>query len=101
MNKNTANEMNYLINLNNRTDEESAKLASIIKDFDNEFLKGFICACAVTQRNHRCDSIVEDTLVCGFESLEKLVAAGVDQYDIDILMPIIKEIERKRKLIRS
>jgi hypothetical protein len=64
----------------------------------DDFSRGFICACAVTMRNHECDSIIEDTLKCNYMSVAQMKKIGVDEYDIEILMPIINEIERKKKL---
>jgi hypothetical protein len=62
----------------------------------DEFTQGFICACAVTLRNHGCDTIVADTLICcGPVSVDRYRRLGVDEYDIDALLPIIKEAKRK------
>lgn len=62
------------------------------------FTQGFICACAITLQNHGCDTIVYDTLTCNFKSVSDLRKKGCDENDIQTLMPVIKEILRKRKL---
>jgi hypothetical protein len=69
---------------------------------EDKFVQGFACACAVTLRNHGCDTEIRDTYICNFRTVTQLKAAGVDKYDIDILRPIIKEIEdRRAKPMRS
>lgn len=61
-----------------------------------KFTQGFIAACAVTLRNHGCDTIVADTLVCcGPVSAERYRRLGVDEFDVEILLPVINEIKRK------
>jgi hypothetical protein len=63
-----------------------------------KFTQGFVAACAITMRNHGCDTIVADTLACcGPVSKANYRKLGVDEFDIEILSPIIKEIKRKQK----
>lgn len=64
----------------------------------NDFIKGFVAACAITLKNHGCDTIVKDTYMCNFYTVNQLQEMGVDDYDIELLKPIIKEIERKNRL---
>jgi hypothetical protein len=68
---------------------------------EDKFTQGFVAACAVTLRNHGCDTEVRETLVClgpAAGSVSMLRKLGVDDYDIDILRPIIREIQvRKRR----
>ena len=67
-----------------------------------KFTQGFVTACATTLRNHGCDTIVADTLVCcGPVSVDQYRRLGVDEYDIDILRPVIKEIQRKKRCAGS
>ncbi len=66
--------------------------------WDLGFSAGFAAACAITQMNHGCDTIVEDTLRCNFMDEAEMRRRGVDDYDIEILKPIIKEIKRKLSL---
>ena len=66
----------------------------------SDFTKGYFCACAVAMRQHGDDGTVYDLVAENFTSLKALRADGVDEYDIEILMPIFKEIERKRKLTK-
>jgi tRNA C32,U32 (ribose-2'-O)-methylase TrmJ len=70
-------------------------LVKIIKE-DN-FIKGFAAACAITLRNHDCFTEIKETYLCNFMTISQLKAAGVDKYDIDILRPIIKEIKEQYK----
>lgn len=64
--------------------------------WDKAWSQGFAAACAITLQNHGCDSIVEDTLVCNFMDEAAMKRRGVDEHDIEILKPIIKEINRKQ-----
>jgi hypothetical protein len=54
--------------------------------FDN----GYSCACANLVKSHGEDSIAEDILKCN------LNVENISEDDLDVLMPIIKEIERKK-----
>ncbi|MCA6431166.1 MAG: hypothetical protein IM613_17160 [Cytophagales bacterium] len=64
----------------------------------SDFNKGYFCACAVLLKQHRDEKLVYELMNENFTSLEKLRADGVDEYDIELLMPVIKEIYRVRKL---
>lgn len=47
---------------------------------------------------HGDDGTVYDMVAESYSSLENLRLDGVDEYDIEVLMPIFKEIDRKRIL---
>lgn len=64
----------------------------------SDFTKGYFCACAVAMKQHGDDGTVYDLVAENYTSLKQLRDDGVDEHDIEVLMPIIKEIERKRKL---
>lgn len=68
---------------------------------DKDFSKGYACACAVLMRLHRESTLVEHMLKENFMSIRQMRSAGVDEYDIDLLKPVVKEIERKRKVLCS
>ena len=57
---------------------------------------GYACACAEIIRTHDQPTIAEDVYESNFLTVSQLRAAGVDEYDIKVLKPIIREIERKR-----
>lgn len=67
-------------------------------DLQKGFYQGFACACAITLKNHGEDTIVEDTFKCNFMTIEAMKKADVDDFDIEILAPIVREIQRKLKL---
>lgn len=67
----------------------------------SDFTKGYFCACAVAMKQHGDDGTVYDLVDENYTSLENLRAEGVDESDIETLMPIITEIERKRKLYKN
>lgn len=64
----------------------------------SDFTKGYFCACAVAMKQHGDDGTVYDLVAENYISLKQLRDDGVDEHDIEVLMPIIKEIERKKKL---
>lgn len=68
-----------------------------------EFSQGYACAVACIIKSHGGNTDTREALEAnGLTSLAKLKAVGVSQYDIDILMPTIKEIEgRKRRMKRA
>lgn len=66
----------------------------------SDFTKGYFCACAVAMKQHGDDGTVYDMVAENYSSLKNLRADGVDQHDIETLMPIFNEIERKRKLYK-
>lgn len=65
------------------------------------FSIGYACACAVMVRQHRNTTEVEDCFRENFMDVETMRSIGVDDYDIEALEPIVKEIQRKRKLFAS
>lgn len=69
-----------------------------MKSKEDSFTQGYICACSVCYQQHQDDTIVEDMLRGNYTSVKELRKKGVDEHDIQTLMPVIKEIERKRKL---
>jgi len=72
--------------------------AKKLKEWDKGFSQGFAAACAITLKNHGCDTIVEDTFICNFMNVAEMKRRGVSEYDIEILKPIVKEINRKKSL---
>lgn len=68
-----------------------------MKESEDKWMQGFACACAITMENHDCETIVRNTYECNFMTICELKKAGVDEHDIKILKPIIKEIKRLRK----
>ena len=70
-----------------------------IKFCKNTFSIGYACACATMIRQHGITTEVEDCLSSNFMDVETMRSIGVDEFDIEVLEPIVKEIERKRNLI--
>ena len=67
---------------------------------EDKFTQGFVAACAITLRNHGCDTEVRETLVClgpAAHSISMLRKLGVEDYDIDILRPVIRELQAKKR----
>ena len=57
------------------------------------FSAGYACACANIIRTHGEDVIAKDCLKQNFFSIEDMRDIGVDELDIIVLTPIIKEIQ--------
>lgn len=72
-----------------------------MNQFQKDFSKGYACAVAQIIDQHGEDSIAEDIFQCNFMSIKTMRSIGVDEYDIKLLKPIVKEIERKKKLMGS
>ena len=63
-----------------------------------EFYRGYYCACAVLIKQHGEGTEVEDLLKENYIPLDEMKRVGIDDHDIQMLMPVINEIERKRQL---
>ncbi len=66
------------------------------KNWKNGFNQGYACACAVyvQQRGHTTEA--DDMFACNPMSIEEMMECGVDEHDIKILTPVVKEFQRKR-----
>ncbi len=69
-----------------------------MNQFQKDFSKGYTCACANMIKDHGISTPVEDCYGANFLTVKQLKSIGVDEHDIEVLKPVIKEIERKRKL---
>ena len=63
--------------------------------------QGYACACAVLIRGHGEGTEATDTYSANFMTVAQLRAAGVDDDDIEILRPTIKEITACRKAVKE
>lgn len=63
------------------------------------FSIGYACACANIIRTHGEEVIARDCFIQNFMSIETMKTIGVDEDDIKVLEPIVKEIERKQSSI--
>lgn len=67
-------------------------------DFDRGMVVGMALACSIVQRSFDQPTIVEEVLgAAGLTTPAQLRAAGVDDYDINILSPIMKTMRERRK----
>lgn len=67
---------------------------------DDKFTQGFVAACAITLSNHGCDTEVRDTLICigpAAYSVSMLRKLGVEDYDIEILRPVIRDLQARKR----
>lgn len=62
------------------------------------FQQGFACAAALVMKQHGDAIIVQDLLPCaGLTSLKELSKYGVDEGDVKVLAPIIKEMTAQKR----
>lgn len=67
-----------------------------------KFTQGFVCACAIMMQNHGEETIVGEVLACcGPVYISLYRKLGVDENDINILRPVIKEIQRKNRVTKG
>ncbi len=67
----------------------------------NDFDCGYMAALATVLNGHRDSKMVEDALGHNLLSVAQMRKIGVDEYDIRLLRPIVREINRKKKLKQS
>lgn len=68
----------------------------------SEFVQGYACAVSCIVQGHGINTAVREALeACGLTTMKKLKDAGVVEYDLEILKPLITEIKnnqiRRRK----
>jgi len=72
---------------------------NVVEKKIHSFSHGYACACANMIRDHHEDSMVEDCFSANFMTIDEMRRIGVDESDIEVLKPIVSEIERKRRII--
>jgi hypothetical protein len=63
---------------------------------NDRFVQGYMCALATIVSGHGTSTPVEEAYGCCFHTEAELKKAGVYEGDIEKLMPLIKENERRR-----
>jgi hypothetical protein len=76
-------------------------MAKKITQFQKDFSKGYMCACANIINTHGESGIAEDVFKGNGMSVKQMRSYGIDEADIQTLMPVIKEVRRKNKLYKS
>lgn len=69
-----------------------------IGTWEEIFSIGYACACANMIGDHKESIMVEDCFGANFMDVKTMRSIGVDESDIEVLKPIVVEIERKQKL---
>lgn len=63
------------------------------------FVQGYACAISSCVSSHGDDAAYREALqACGLTSVKALKRFKVDPYDIEILTPLVEELERREKL---
>ncbi|TGN08586.1 hypothetical protein [Leptospira bandrabouensis] len=65
---------------------------------NHEFEKGYLCATAEIIRTHGEDTIALDVFKGCPMTINEMRKAGIEEFDIEALKPIVKEWRRKEKL---
>lgn len=65
-------------------------------DFEKHFSQGYACAVANLIRMYDQPTIAQEVFSANFCSIKEMRKMGIDESDIEVLKPIVKEIERKR-----
>ncbi len=66
-----------------------------------KFSQGFACALATVFRYCKQDVYIMEALETNFMTITDMRAKGVDQYDIETLKPIVKQIQKKQRIRKS
>lgn len=75
------------------------KEATMVKEsnyWQNVFSIGYACACAEIIRTHGEYTLAKDVFRGNFMSVETMKKIGVDENDIEVLLPIVKELEETK-----
>ena len=75
-------------------------MSKTISDNEKHFCQGYCCAIANLISLHGNSTEAEDTYMENFLSISKLKSRNVSSYDIKILSPMIREIERKYQITK-
>jgi hypothetical protein len=70
-------------------------------NYNDGWMQGFAAACAISLRNHRKTTEIRETYACNFMTEKELREHGVDEFDIDILKPIVEEIQSLKRRIKK
>ena len=70
-------------------------------EFDKIFTQGYTCAVANIIRLHGDSTIAEDVYRNNCYTLEELIELGVDESDLEVIKPIIAEINRKSNVFKN
>ncbi len=71
----------------------------VINVFRKEFSQGYACALTTIIQSHGIDTPVEEAWRANFgsnQTLKSLKELGIDEHDIEIIKPHLKEINRKK-----
>ena len=65
----------------------------------DDFTRGYMCAVAALLTMHGESGYVDDLFNANGMTIPQMRKKGVDEYDIKVLRPVIKEWSRKKKLL--
>ncbi len=67
------------------------------KTVHNEFEQGYACAISCIVKTHGASTETREALeAAGLTTEQKMLDVGIDEYDIEILQPLLKEIALRK-----
>lgn len=69
---------------------------------DRGFAQGLAVACSIFVRGHgEHPAVTEALIACNLDTRQKLKRFGVDDYDLNILRPVLAEIRRSKESLKA
>jgi hypothetical protein len=62
----------------------------------DKFIQGYMCCLSGIIKGHGEDTATREAYAANYCTVAELKKAGVEKYDIEILMPTIKECQSRR-----
>lgn len=78
--------------------KNTLKKAKKPTQWDKGFTQGYMCACSTIVQEHGSETEVIDALKGMYSSVDDLRSLEVEEYDLEVLLPLFKEIDRKRSM---
>lgn len=71
------------------------------KDWEKGFTQGYMCAVATLMRAHGEDTYCKELLGASGDTLEDCLKQGVDPHDLEVLIPLYRELEARNACARK
>lgn len=65
-----------------------------MSDYDRGVIVGIGLACSIAQSSHDCPVVLSEVLGATNLNRRKLKAAGLEEYDLKILRPVFRELNK-------
>lgn len=68
-----------------------------LSEWDKGAMQGYMAALSGIIAGHGIDTTIEEAYECNYCTIAELRRYGVDEYDINLLRPVVKAVKDKRK----